>query len=264
MSYKIVAIDLDDTLINSNHEITQHTMEAIKKAVEKNVDIVLATGRTFMGVKRFVDLLELKSPVITAGGATINDYSGKPIFESPVPHEIVKKLLSYAKEHGLHAQIYSNTEYYFFKDNDYARVYGEIYGFPGIARPELLSEPDLSTPKVLFIAEPEKIIELQSELTRLFPRLHNVRSKPQYLELTNPEATKGGALAYLAQIKGCTREEVIAIGDGEIDISMIQYAGLGVAMANALPNVLEIADMITRTNDEDGVAYVLEKYVLEE
>lgn len=264
MSYKIVAIDLDDTIIDSGHQISARAQKKVKEAIDKGIAIVISTGRTYMGAKKYIDLLQLNSPSITCGGAMIMDGNGKPLFQSLLKHETVKALLHFAKDNDVHAQVYFGNDYFFFEDNDSARDYAVSYGFPGIANPGLLEETDLSTPKVLFIAPEEKLITLQNELAAVYTDLNIVRSKPTYLEFTNPEASKGRALAFITEYLGCSREEVIAIGDGEIDISMIEYAGLGIAVENALPSVKAAADMITHSNDEDGVAYVLEKFVLEE
>ena len=262
MSYKLVAIDLDDTFINSKHQFTQRTKEAVKSAVKKGVSIVIATGRTYRGTLRYIQRINLKAPTITCGGAMVIDRRGNKIYESQVSHEQAKRVLEYAKSIGVHSQVYLNDDFVFPIRTEYTKIYEGFFGFPGVEAPDLLEYKDLTTPKVLFISEPEKIIEIQKEAAALFPELMVARSKPFYLEFNNPKASKGAALEFLANDMGIPREEVIAIGDSEIDASMIEYAGLGVAVENAIPSVKEKADFITCSNDQEGVAHVLEKYVL--
>lgn len=263
MSYKLVAIDLDDTFINSKRQFTKRTKEAVNQVIKKGIPVVVATGRTYKGVSKYIKRLNLKSSIITCGGAFVVDRHGKIIHQSQVSHQQAKQVLEYAKSIGIHAQVYFGNDYVFCKHSDYAKIYEDFYGFPGVVIPNLLEHSDLTTPKVLFIAEPEKIQQIKKEAEPLFPDLMVAISKPFYLEFNNPKANKGSALELLANRMGIRREEIIAIGDSEIDLSMIEYAGLGVAVENAIPSVKDKADFITYSNDDEGVAYVLEKFVLE-
>jgi Cof subfamily protein (haloacid dehalogenase superfamily) len=264
MAYRLVAIDLDDTFLNTRHEFSERIKKAVARTVQKGVSIVIATGRTYRGSLQYIQSLNLKTPSITCGGAIVVDRHGKMIYESQVPHGLAKKILEYAESLGVHAQVYLDDNYVYAKHSDYAKIYEGFYGFPGVEAPDLLQFPDLTTPKVLFISEPEKISQIKIEAQKLFPEVMVAVSKPFYLEFNNPKASKGSALEYLANQMGIPREDIIAIGDSEIDASMIEYAGLGVAVENAIPSVKEKAGFITYSNDDDGVAYVLEKFVLED
>jgi Cof subfamily protein (haloacid dehalogenase superfamily) len=263
MPYKLAAIDLDDTMIDNSHNFTPRTYEAVKRSVEKGFYIVLASGRTFRGLKKYYDMLAIRAPLITCGGSIVTDADGKVLYSSVVSHDQAKRVLEYAEEKGVHAQVYFGDDFVFRKRTEYAKIYEGFYGFPGVEMPDLMSR-DLTTPKVLFIAEPEKIQVLLKDAAGRFPELAVATSKPFYLEFNNPLASKGKALEFLTDYLSLKREEVIAIGDSGIDLSMIEYAGLGVAMENATPEVKEKADYITFSNEEDGVAHVLEKFMLEE
>lgn len=263
MAYKLIAIDLDDTFIDNEGRFSQRTKEAVYNASVKGIYIVIASGRAYIGIKSFYAQLKLNTPSIVYGGAMVVDPSGKILYESPLPHHIVKNILEYAKTKQVHAQIYIGTDYFFEENNVYSEAYAKGYGIPGIEKPGLLKQNNLSTPKVLFISEPERILEIKNEAAKLFPELGIAISKPRFLEFNNPDANKGNALKFLTEYLSFKREEVIAIGDSEIDLSMIEYAGLGIAVENALPHVRKTADIITFSNEEDGVAHILEK-VLEE
>jgi len=264
MHYRLAAVDLDDTFIDNNHNFSQRTLDAVKKSRDKGLLIVLASGRMFRGLKKYYEWLGLDSPAITCGGSIITDSGGNIIYESAVSHELAKKVLEFAEEHGVHGQVYLGDDFAFKKRGDYARMYEGFNGFSGLEIPDLMENWDLTTPKVLLIDSAERIGVLERIAKERFPELDVATSKPYYLEFNNPLASKGKALEFLTGYLGFKREEVIAVGDSGIDLSMIEYAGLGVAVENAVPAVKEKADFITCSNEEDGVAYVLEKFVLEE
>jgi len=264
MHYKLAAIDLDDTFIDNSHNFSQRTLEVVKKTIEKGNYIILASGRSYRGLKAHYDILSLDSPLITCGGTIVTDTDGNTLYSSVVPHASAKKVLEFAEERGLHSQVYFGDNFVFNKESEFSRLYERFYGFPGVINPDLLSLPDLSTPKVLLIDTVEKIQAVQKEAEALFPELSIATSKPYYLEFYNPNASKGKALEFLGEYLGIKREEIIAIGDSGIDLSMIQYAGLGVAVENAVPAVKEAADYITFSNEEEGVAHILEKFMLED
>jgi hydroxymethylpyrimidine pyrophosphatase-like HAD family hydrolase len=119
------------------------------------------------------------------------------------------------------------------------------------------------TPKVLFISDIERMDDIQAKAEAEFPMLNIKRSKPTYIEFSTPGVSKGDALKFVAEYYGVKKEEVIAVGDAEIDIPMLEFAGLGVAMANATSVTKKVADTICPSNNEGGVADVIQKYILE-
>ena len=264
MAYKLIAIDVDDTLLDNSLNIPERVSRAVRKATEKGVRVVLCTGRTKKGGQRFYDELGLDTLYITAGGAEVYDAAGHALFTRGVDPPLVKKILEYAGQHDIHAQVYIDGELVYSKKNYYSDLYEQSYGHPGIVEPDLLKMPRIITPKVLFVIDEDRIAGVKEDVEQRFPMLTIKQSKPVYLEFAHPSVNKGEALAFTASHYGIDRRDVIAIGDTDIDIPMLEYAGLGVAMANAAPHVQAAADIICPSNEEGGVADVIEKYVLEE
>lgn len=263
MTVKLIAIDIDDTLLNDALLITPRVKRAVQNAVDKGVYVVLCTGRIRKGAVRFYEELSLDTPMIVSGGAEIFDAQGHLMYSHPVDPALVKKLLQYAYDRGIHAQVYINGELVYRESNAYSRHYESLLGHPGIEMPDIMSLETIITPKVLYVMEPDMVEETQRETKKFFPGLTIASSKPDYLEFASADVSKGEALAFLADHYKLERQSIIAVGDSQIDISMIRFAGIGIAMANAARDVKESADVICPSNEDDGIAYVIEKYILE-
>lgn len=264
MNYKMVVIDIDDTLLNDAREITPGTRQSLAAAVDKGTVVTLATGRMYASARGVAGQLGLNVPIITYQGSLIkNALDGQVLYERTVPREAAEMLFRYAQERNLHIQAYCHDVLYTRMDNQRVKEYAAISEIPYTVEPDfdrLLNEP---LTKILFIDEPEQCDRLADELKPLVGGLvHITKSKPNYLEFIHPEGTKGHALRYLAGHYGIDLNEVIAIGDSWNDRDMIELAGLGVAMGNAVPALKELADYVTRTNNEEGVRHVIEQFVL--
>lgn len=263
MAYRMIAIDLDDTLLDSNLDIPDRVRDAINKAVDSGVYVVLCTGRIKNGSWRYHEALGLNTLMITTGGAQIYNTEGTCIYSHAVDPALTKELLTYAKDNDLHVQIYIDDNLVYYEKNKYAQGYETVNEITGIARPDLFELEDVHTPKILFISDFECVNEFQKAATKKFPSISIRRSKPTYLEFSSPGVSKGDALKFVAEYYGVDRSEIIAMGDAEIDIPMIEYAGLGVAMDNATSITKKAADYVCPSNNEGGVADVIEKYILE-
>jgi Cof subfamily protein (haloacid dehalogenase superfamily) len=210
-------------------------------------------------MRRFYDALELDTPMITSGGAEVYKADGSVLFSNPLSPAVTKQVLQLAQEYGVHAQVYVGGELAYRKRNETAEAYERAFGFPGIEIPDLFERDDIVTPKVLLISDPETILALQRAAESRFPQLAVKRSKPAYLEFVQPDVSKGGAMMFVGGYYGFDIKEIVAVGDSEIDISMIEAAGLGVAVANASSEAKAAADRICASNDEAGVSDVIEK-----
>ena len=265
MTYRMIAIDLDDTLLSSGHKtIPERSAQAVRRAKAAGLSVVLCTGRTIKGMRRFHDELGLDTPMITSGGAEVYDADGQILFADRLDPKTVRQVLQFAQEYGVHAQVYVDGELAFRQHNALAAQYERSYGFPGIEIPDLLERKDIVTPKVLFMADPDTILTMQQDAVRRFPELVIKRSMPEYLEFVRPGVNKGVALKFIAAHFGIDLQEVVAVGDSEIDIPMLEAAGLGVAVANASEEAKAAANMVYASNDEGGVADVIEMILREE
>lgn len=263
--YKLVAIDLDGTLLTDELKISPHTVKAIQKAVEVGAIVTIATGRMFSSAKFIALQLGINVPLITYQGALIKDVHEKEvIYERFVSPDIAQKLIEISREKKIHLQLYHNDILYSAVENEKLITYSETVNVPYVIEPDLVQVAQKGVTKLLFIEEPEILDLLQGELQTLFgDYAHIAKSKKHYLEVTHPEANKGSALLYLAEKLGIDRTEIIGIGDNYNDLELVATAGLGVAMGNAVKEVQDIANYTTFTNNEEGVLHVIEKFILE-
>ena len=264
MKYKLIALDLDDTLINSNFEVTARTVRAIHRAKEKGAIVSLCTGRMYRATERFRKL-GVDGLTVSYGGARItNPENDEILYRCSVAPEVAEELIAFAHQRGIYIQAYTETDFLYEIDNEYSQFYEEACGFPGVKVDNLL-KLQLDTPKLLMADRIEAVNELLPMLREKFKGNAVIStSRANFLEIMDPKVSKAAALEQVANMLGIQREEIIAVGDGRIDKSMIAYAGLGVAMGNASAEVKEVADVIAPTNNEDGVAYIIEKYILNE
>lgn len=264
--YKLIAIDIDDTLINDDKEVTPAVQKALEQAVAKDVVVTLATGRAYASAQAIARQTGLNVPIITYQGALVKNLLDEQVlYERYVPVDAAKKLLQYCLEHNLHLQTYIDDKLYTREENE------KIIAYTTLNKTRFYVEPDFEklivqpTPKLLIIDEPDYLDQIAPVLRELLgDGVHITKSKPNFLEIMHKEGTKGEALEFLASHFGCDLSETIAIGDSWNDHEMLEAAGLGVAMGNAIPALKEIADYVTLSNNEDGVKHVIDKFILQE
>jgi Cof subfamily protein (haloacid dehalogenase superfamily) len=265
MPYRLIAMDLDDTLLTDDLAVSEATLRAMTKAIASGVHLTIATGRMFDSAQKIARQIGLNVPIITYQGSLIKNLLDEEIlYERSVPVDAANLIYDFCLQHGLHLQSYIADKLYIAEDNDKIRKYAKQSNIPYTIAPDFsrIINNDRQT-KIIIIDEPARLDALFPELRELLgSQVHMTKSKPNYLEFTHPEGTKGQALRFLADHYGIPMEETIAMGDAMNDYDMVQAAGLGVAMANAVPALKEIADYITLSNNEDGVRHVIEKFVL--
>ncbi|WP_347435926.1 Cof-type HAD-IIB family hydrolase [Fodinisporobacter ferrooxydans] len=259
----MITIDIDDTLLNDHMQISKATQTALQEAAEQGVVITLATGRMFAAAKPIAARLGLNVPIITYQGAWIKHLlDGTMLYERNVPRSLAGQIFAYAKEQGFHLQVYSEDRLYTWMENEKIKKYSEFSKVPYHIEPDFESLMEQPLAKMLLFEDPDTIDRIEQEVRPMFGSdVHITKSKPYFLEFSHPEATKGHAVKYLAQHYGCELKEVIAIGDSWNDREMIQVAGLGVAMGNAVDALKEIADFVTFTNNDDGVKHVIDTFI---
>ncbi|MGO4529814.1 Cof-type HAD-IIB family hydrolase [Paenibacillus sp. 2TAF8] len=264
MTYKLIAIDIDDTLINDNKEVTPATQTALEQAVAHGVVVTLATGRAYASAQALARQTKLNVPIITYQGALVkNLLDEKVLYERYVPQDASRKLFDYCLEKNLHLQTYIDDKLYAREENQKLLDYAKLNGTQYYIESDFIKVIEQPTPKLLIIDEPDYLDQVAVELRELLgPEVHITKSKPYFLEIMHNEGTKGHALTFLADHFGHQLSECIAIGDSWNDHEMLEVAGLGVAMGNAIPALKELADYITASNNEDGVKEVIEKFVL--
>ncbi|WP_127490850.1 Cof-type HAD-IIB family hydrolase [Paenibacillus glycanilyticus] len=263
--YKLIAIDVDDTLLNDELIVTEGTKKAMEEAIALGVTVTLATGRMYASAKKIADQIQLNVPIITYQGSLVKTLlDGKVLYERCVPQDAAKELYAITEQRGLHLQLYADDILYVKEANEKAVNYSTLTNIPYVVAEDFEALLDKPNNKMLIIDDPAYLDQLAEELKPIIgDRVHITKSKPHYLEFMHKEGTKGHALRFMAEHLGCGVEQTIAIGDAWNDHEMIEAAGLGVAMGNATPKLKEIADYITLTNNEEGVRHVIEKFVLQ-
>ncbi|GIP60398.1 MULTISPECIES: Cof-type HAD-IIB family hydrolase [Paenibacillus] len=267
MNYKMIVLDLDDTLLRDDHTISPRTKQALMDAQEAGMKVVLASGRPTFAMTHIAKELELEkygSFILSFNGAKITNCATQEVlFSSTLTPETAHELYAISKQEGVWIHTYVGDDIVTPAHNKYTDIEGEITGMPIVEAEDFIAAVQEPVVKVLMVDDPEKLVALESKLQpQLAGELNVVRSKPFFLEFTEAGVDKGTSLHHLIQQLGIKREEVIAIGDSYNDLAMIEFAGLGVAMGNAPDDIKAVANYVTDTNMEDGVAKVVEKYML--
>ena len=266
MKYKIFASDMDGTLVDDKAELSGRTRAAIIKVVEAGVLFVTATGRPFSNVQIVNELFDVDMPfIVFNGAAAYMGKSGKLLFEKFLDFELAKEAFDVGQSLDIPQIIWTGPRLWANKEceetvryskfshgldmsivTDLAAIKGEVKGVS----------------KVLWIDAPENVKRLSGEMRAHFgDRLTCVSSMPHFLEFISNDAGKGTALAEVAKLYGIDKSEIMAVGDGYNDVGMLEYAGFSVAVDNAPDDIKAICDHVTLSNNDDGVAEVIDRFI---
>ncbi len=266
MQYKLVALDLDDTLLLDDQNIEPQAKKKIV-ALKNNTDVefILATGRAYKAAQSYAEELALTNPLICHNGAYIKEPAGQMLEHKPVSYDLAQEILVYCAEHALEVCVYLEDELYFRRRNQLTSYYEEITGIEAQVTSYPLVEAIKKPPTKLLILEDDEQRKdyYQQELTsRYQKRLTIMTSKPEFIEISSGQVDKSVALKDFCLKRNIAAEEVVAIGNGYNDLGMIKWAGLGVAVKNAPVSIREAADKVTESNLEGGVAKILQELFL--
>ncbi|MFA6938515.1 MAG: Cof-type HAD-IIB family hydrolase [Treponema sp.] len=267
---KIIALDLDDTLLNNKLTIGDKTVSAIQKAAAKGIYITICSGRTENGILPFVRRLDVAGTqagryIITGNGTGIFDLHKRVgIYSKILDSDIILCAYNEAEKMGLHSQVYDATTIYAPVDNKWARLDVELTKLNMKIVPDFTTLIQKGFSKIVIPGEPEVLLKLQKELKeKLGDKAVIFTSKPYFLEVLPANSGKGEALLHLAKELNIPQENTMAFGDSMNDESMIRLAKYGIAMCNGLEYIQQVAAYVTdKTNEEDGVGDFIEKYVL--
>lgn len=268
MNKKILILDIDGTLTNSKKEITPKTLDALIQMQEAGHTVMIASGRPTHGVKWVSDALQLEKfggYELCFNGARITNVQTKEVvYQQVFPKEYITPLYEYALEHDMGLVTYEGDTVIAGTRIDEYMEFEARLNHMQLKRVDNFTEyVNFDVNKCLFTAKTDTAPSLESELASMYHgKLSIYRSEPFFIESMPLGVDKAASLDKLFSIIGIDKRDTIACGDGFNDISMIRYAGLGVAMANAQDTVKEVADLITeKTNDEDGLLEIIEKYI---
>ncbi|MBO8159010.1 Cof-type HAD-IIB family hydrolase [Thermosyntropha sp.] len=266
MAIRLIGIDLDDTLLDGKGNISVKAAEMIKKIKDKGVLVTLATGRMYSSALPYALKLNMELPLITYQGALVkNSLSGEVLYYKPLEPKKAGEIIDFFKSYKVHYHAFLGDNLCMEKLTPEGRDYINFAGLNADLVPDLRRKAgEGGSIKVTAMSyEVEKILEMEKILKRNYEgELHITRSRPYFLDVLHVKADKAEALKVVAEHYGIKQEEVMAIGDSYNDIPMLRWAGIGVAMGNAPEEVKKEADYVTFSNEEEGVAYILEKLIL--
>lgn len=267
MKYKLIVLDLDGTLTNSQKVITPRNRETLIRVQEQGIRLVLASGRPTYGIVPLANELRMNEfdgfILSYNGGEIINWETGEMIYENVLPNDVVPVLYESARTHHLSILTYDGAEIVTENSKDpYVEKEAFLNKMAVRETNDFLTDITLPVAKCLIVGDADALIPLESELSlRLQGKINVFRSEPYFLELVPQGIDKAQSLAVFLKELEISREEIIAIGDGYNDLSMIKFAGLGIAMGNAQEPVKKAADYITLSNEEDGVAEAIDRHM---
>lgn len=266
MNYRMIALDMDGTLLNDDHAITGRTAATIRSVAEQGAEIVLCTGRAPQSTLPYLDELGLEGVVITHNGAATVASKGRGVLHRfDIPPQDLEPYIQYCREQGVHFNI--NTVFDLYVDDregmmpEMLDLYAQF-----LIEPKQLPSWDAlddAPVKMTISGQKEEMDRVEAELGLWDHQLHYIRSGDYFIDIMHQDATKGSALAKLAELRGIAPEQVLAIGNYYNDLSMIQFAGMGIAMDNAPIEVKAAAQEVTKSNNEEGVHDALVKHCLE-
>ena len=267
---KVLVLDIDGTLTNSKKEISPATKRGIIETLKRGHKVILASGRPTPGMRRYEKELELEQYdgyLLSFNGARIVDcHTGEVVYQKVLPRAVIPNLYAFAKEHGCGLVTYLGDQVISaFQPDEYIELESRINGMSVRVVDNFVDFIDFDVNKCLLTAPVDKAPGLEKALQEKYGDILSIyRSEPFFIEVMPQNVDKAASLDRMLETLGLTSDNVISCGDGFNDITMIQYAGLGVAMGNAQTEVKEVADLITATNDEDGLVPVIEQYILKQ
>lgn len=270
--YKILALDIDGTLLNTRKEITPKVALAIESLQDRGIPVLIASGRPAQGIRQVAAELHMQERggyiLSFNGGKIIDCATGATVYSQTVPEEYYKEVTDYASK--LDASIITYDGDYIITDrpdNEYVELESRVVRMPVKQVDSLydtIVRDKIKVDKFLLVGKPEYMTSRVEAMKEHFKgRLNIFQSEPYFIEVVPLGIDKAASLDVLLKKLGLTREELVACGDGHNDVTMIDYAGMGVAMANACDEVKAVADFITASCDEDGVAVAIDKFFRE-
>jgi Cof subfamily protein (haloacid dehalogenase superfamily) len=272
--YKLVAIDLDGTLLNSEKRISQGNRDAIRQAIAKGVRIVICSGRIFAGARIFAQETGTREPLIACNGAIIKDLATEELlFSDSLRLEDTLRVIELCRTADIYFHVYvgdtmltEKLEYsslFYWKRNNELPEKGRVDIQLVKSTADTLLDMKNNASKIVVVSHDLQQLDRIRRKIEGISSVEVVSSNFDNFEVMNQGVNKGRSLQFLAERFGIERREIMAIGDNENDESMLRFAGLGVAMGNAEPRIRDIAGDVTLSNDKDGVAEAIRRHILD-
>ncbi|MFV5684465.1 Cof-type HAD-IIB family hydrolase [Flavobacterium sp. GB2R13] len=264
MKYKMLVLDMDDTLLTDDHTISNENAEMLAKAQELGVYVILASGRPTPAMIAYAKELKMdNSYMISYNGAVITDLKeDKIIFEQTLTQEQIHELYDYSLKSKTHIITYLDGKIVSETDSEYIEIEKNITGLEHNKVVSFKDEVKSAAIKCILLEEPAYLKEVEKDLRAAMPHLSVCMSKPFFLEVAQNGIDKGASIKFLAEKLNIHQSEIIAVGNAGNDLTMIQYAGLGVWVDNVDPELRDKGDVIVASNNNHGVAEVVRRFIL--
>ncbi|PJJ09079.1 hypothetical protein CLU83_2400 [Flavobacterium sp. 1] len=266
VQYKMIVLDMDDTLLTDDHIISEENKEMIFKAQEMGIYVVLASGRPTSAMTAYAKELKMdyyNSYMISFNGSTITDLKeDKVLFEHALTKEQIHSLYDFSQQNNTHIITYLGEQIISERHSEYIDIESTITGLELLIVPSFKDAVTTSAVKCLLLEEPSYLKSVEAVLKDAMPDLSVCMSKPFFLEAAPNGIDKAAAIQVLAEKLNIHQSEIIAVGNAGNDLTMIQYAGLGVWVDNVDAELREFGDVIVASNNDHGVAEVIKRYVL--
>lgn len=263
--HKLVALDLDGTLVGSDLTISQRVRDAVARMQRAGVRGCLVTGRMYRAAIPFARELGFDAPLICYQGAAILDPASDEVLRhAALQNSVVRELIAATEADGVHLQLYRNDEFYTEGRNRFSDMYARLAKTEPVVVPSLREAFAYSdATKAVVIADAADARVYEKRLAeRLGDRAYVTRSLPEFVEILDPAVDKGDALAFVAGLLGVRKEEIVAIGDSWNDAPLLRAAGFAIAMGSAPPELREVAHAVVADVEHDGVAEAIDTYVV--
>lgn len=262
---RLVALDLDGTLVGDDLVLRPRVREAVAAAQARGVAVTIVTGRMFQAARPYARALAIDGPMVCYQGAAIFEAgTGAVLRETPVSSDVTREVLQWAHDRGVHAQCYADDTLYVEQINRFSKRYTDLARVEPVVVPSLRAAfAERPTIKIVLVDDAERADEHLAALKPLLgARAYLTRSHVDFVEVVDPRVNKGEALAFIAQRYGVPLEATLAVGDAWNDVPLLDAAAIGIAMGSAPPELLARADHVVGDVAHDGVAEAIERYVL--
>lgn len=261
MVIKLIAVDLDGTLLNSEHKISDYNYKILKEAEKNGIKVIISTGRLYSSLYKYKKELELKTPVICYNGAkAVDGITDETLFEVNLDEKITRRIIEIARENNIHLNLFQDEKWYIEATREEVEIYGNASGLEY----HLLNFDNINNikaTKVMFVGENVRLKEIEKIIKSEFEnQVYSAFSKPYFLEILDKKVSKGAALEKISKMLNIDRAEIMAFGDGYNDIEMLEFAGVGVVMGNSPEELKLMFENIADSCNNDGVGkFIAEK-----
>lgn len=260
---KLIALDLDNTLLEKDLNIAEKTLSLLQQCAAKGITIVIATGRLFYSAEKYAKQIGSGTKILCYNGCLVTEADGTPIFSASLTPEVMKKVACFAKERGLYSQFYKDHKILVEKVTDGTTIDPDLANTTAIEVGDFDTYEFTPSPKAMIVAPPEDVARYQAELREVIgDETYIAQSQPYLIEIMPKDINKAHSLELLCDRLGITKDEVMACGDNTNDAEMVIWAGTGVAMANAVDALKEVSEYVCEEERSYGVAEAIEKFCL--